>query len=301
MWGRATLAIEVSSTSMNAASATVAAISQGLVRGFHMACAVAARAAGPAGGAGLAGAAAPESATPDIGAEPAGVPGSKSANQILLGTDSALPLRVFWENRRWVWRKSMPCRDARLRRDPGNCIPQLRFVRSAAGFMHSAETREDGIGWRNAIVVGELLQQNHGERGQNPACREHHAQEPVNAAAGEEGNGGDDQANFEQRLAKIVAIRAGLGFFHLLFECFGLFLSVFQVIIPLGLVVGIGLGDLLGFVLVRNSQDPENVRGQAGAVGANLLGLVLVPLVCGLVLVEYGLGVGAMAEHGADG
>ena len=38
MWGSATLAIEVSSTSMNAASATVMAISQGLTRGFHGAC-----------------------------------------------------------------------------------------------------------------------------------------------------------------------------------------------------------------------------------------------------------------------
>ena len=37
MWGRATLAIEVSSTSMNAASATVMAISHGLTRGFHCA------------------------------------------------------------------------------------------------------------------------------------------------------------------------------------------------------------------------------------------------------------------------
>src|SRR5271169_7040042 len=35
MWGRATLAIEVSRTSMKAASATVAAISQGLTLGFH--------------------------------------------------------------------------------------------------------------------------------------------------------------------------------------------------------------------------------------------------------------------------
>ncbi len=37
MCGRATLAMEVSSTSMNAASATVMAISQGLTRGFHRA------------------------------------------------------------------------------------------------------------------------------------------------------------------------------------------------------------------------------------------------------------------------
>jgi hypothetical protein len=35
MWGRATLAMEVSSTSMNAASATVMAISQGLTLGFQ--------------------------------------------------------------------------------------------------------------------------------------------------------------------------------------------------------------------------------------------------------------------------
>src|ERR1700733_6779876 len=35
MWGRATLAMEVSSTSIKAASATVAAISQGFVFGFH--------------------------------------------------------------------------------------------------------------------------------------------------------------------------------------------------------------------------------------------------------------------------
>jgi hypothetical protein len=41
MCGSATLAMEVSSTSMNAASATVMAISQGLTRGFHGACAVA--------------------------------------------------------------------------------------------------------------------------------------------------------------------------------------------------------------------------------------------------------------------
>src|SRR5580692_7626068 len=37
MWGRATLAMEVSSTSMKAASATVMAMSQGLTRGFHCA------------------------------------------------------------------------------------------------------------------------------------------------------------------------------------------------------------------------------------------------------------------------
>src|SRR5665213_1884944 len=35
MWGSATLAMEMSSTSINAASATVAAISHGLVRGLH--------------------------------------------------------------------------------------------------------------------------------------------------------------------------------------------------------------------------------------------------------------------------
>ncbi len=35
MWGRATLAMEVSSTSIKAARATVMAISQGLTRGFH--------------------------------------------------------------------------------------------------------------------------------------------------------------------------------------------------------------------------------------------------------------------------
>ncbi len=35
MWGRATLAMEVSSTSMKAARATVMAMSQGLTRGFH--------------------------------------------------------------------------------------------------------------------------------------------------------------------------------------------------------------------------------------------------------------------------
>src|SRR3979490_576019 len=35
MWGRATLAMEVSRTSMKAARATVAAISQGLTLGFH--------------------------------------------------------------------------------------------------------------------------------------------------------------------------------------------------------------------------------------------------------------------------
>ena len=35
MWGRATFAMEVSSTSIKAASATVAAISQGFVFGFH--------------------------------------------------------------------------------------------------------------------------------------------------------------------------------------------------------------------------------------------------------------------------
>src|SRR5258708_37586949 len=35
MWGRATLAMEVSSTSIKAARATVAAISQGFVFGFH--------------------------------------------------------------------------------------------------------------------------------------------------------------------------------------------------------------------------------------------------------------------------
>src|ERR1700722_10146516 len=35
MWGRATLAMEVSRTSMKAARATVAAISQGLTPGFH--------------------------------------------------------------------------------------------------------------------------------------------------------------------------------------------------------------------------------------------------------------------------
>ena len=39
MWGSATLAMVVSSTSMKAASATVMAISQGLTRGFHAACA----------------------------------------------------------------------------------------------------------------------------------------------------------------------------------------------------------------------------------------------------------------------
>src|ERR1700684_4481450 len=37
MWGRATLAMEVSSTSMKAASATVMAMSQGLTRGFQFA------------------------------------------------------------------------------------------------------------------------------------------------------------------------------------------------------------------------------------------------------------------------
>ena len=37
MWGRATLAMEVSSTSMKAARATVMAMSQGLTRGFQLA------------------------------------------------------------------------------------------------------------------------------------------------------------------------------------------------------------------------------------------------------------------------
>ena len=39
IWGRATLAMEVSRTSMKAASATVAAISHGFTRGFHAVCA----------------------------------------------------------------------------------------------------------------------------------------------------------------------------------------------------------------------------------------------------------------------
>ena len=46
MWGKATLAMVVSSTSMNAASATVAAISHGFTRGFHAACTAVARRAG---------------------------------------------------------------------------------------------------------------------------------------------------------------------------------------------------------------------------------------------------------------
>src|SRR4051794_29710927 len=75
---RATLAMEVSSTSMNAASATVAAISQGLVRGFHMPCTAA---DGPVG---RGGAGAPEIATPATGALPAGALGCNSANQLLL-------------------------------------------------------------------------------------------------------------------------------------------------------------------------------------------------------------------------
>src|SRR6201994_1201372 len=51
MCGRATLAMEVSSTSMNAARATVAAISHGFVRGFHAVCAIGARLEGEAAGA----------------------------------------------------------------------------------------------------------------------------------------------------------------------------------------------------------------------------------------------------------
>ena len=48
MCGSATLAMEVSSTSMNAASATVMAISQGLTRGFQIACSSTAAAAAAA-------------------------------------------------------------------------------------------------------------------------------------------------------------------------------------------------------------------------------------------------------------
>jgi hypothetical protein len=60
---------------MKAARATVAAISQGLVRGFHMACTIAA---------GTGGAAASTDAVPPPAAAPAGTGDRKSANQGLL-------------------------------------------------------------------------------------------------------------------------------------------------------------------------------------------------------------------------
>src|SRR5260370_33993842 len=69
--------MEVSSTSINAASATVAAISQGLTRGFHIAC----RSARAATGGG-----APPRATV-AAAAPAGRGACNSDNQSLLEAD----------------------------------------------------------------------------------------------------------------------------------------------------------------------------------------------------------------------
>src|SRR5579871_4272661 len=86
-----------------------------------------------------------------------------------------------------------------------------------------------------------LPQQEDGKRGKDAGGRKNEAQEPVCASPGEQRDGGDDEADFEEGLGKVVAVAAYLGFLEGLLERFGLFLIFFKVAVPLLLMVGVGL------------------------------------------------------------
>ena len=66
-------------------------------------------------------------------------------------------------------------------------------------------------------------------------------------------------------------------------------------------MVGVGFGDFGSRLFVGEGEYAEQIAGQLGVVGANLLRLVEIPLVRGLVLIEHSLGVGAMAKNGGNG
>ena len=66
-------------------------------------------------------------------------------------------------------------------------------------------------------------------------------------------------------------------------------------------MIGIALQGVLRLCLVGNGKAAEEVDGETGVIGADFLALILVPLVGRLVLIEYRLGVGAMAKDGGDG
>ncbi len=62
-------------------------------------------------------------------------------------------------------------------------------------------------------------------------------------------------------------------------------------------MIGIALGEFAGGVLVGNTHHAEQIGGQLRVVGANLVRLIIVPLIGRLVLVENRLGLRAMAQH----
>jgi hypothetical protein len=74
---------------------------------------------------------------------------------------------------------------------------------------------------------------------------EGHSEVPVAALAGEQGDGGDDEADFEEGLAEVEAIAAALRFMNLCFILAGGGFGFSQVLIPLLQMVFVTVRDLI--------------------------------------------------------
>ena len=127
------------------------------------------------------------------------------------------------------------------------------------------------------------------------------AEKEVGAVAGEEGDGTEDDRDLEEGFAEVVA--GSLGF------CVGDLVVEFVCFLLFGCYLGPPLFDV-DFVLfalgaggcgVEGGQDGEEIDRDREVVHADLLGLILVPLVGGAGLHENRLGVGAVAEDGDHG
>ncbi len=128
-----------------------------------------------------------------------------------------------------------------------------------------------------------------------------HAAEPEEALFGEERDGADDQAHFQEDFAAVetvgaVADEVALGFQFLGLIADGVF--VFFVALDFLDVFFVDGGD---FFFVAGGEDGEHVGDGFHLVEANIFGLVVGPLVAGFGLEEEFFGVGAMAEESDDG
>ena len=127
------------------------------------------------------------------------------------------------------------------------------------------------------------------------------AEEEVGALTCEQGDGGEDDGDLEQSFAEIEAGGLLFGSANLGFEMAGFGLLVSEVVLPavdLFLVLGTPLSR---FGRIVDGLKSEEIDGVGEVFAADLFGLVLVPNVAGAGLLEDGLGVAAMAEHGDHG
>ncbi len=134
------------------------------------------------------------------------------------------------------------------------------------------------------------------------SCRaQGQTEDKIGAVAGEEGDGAEDDGDLEEGFAKIVAGGLVFGEFNVCFELTGrglFFGEVFFPFLDMGLIFpglgGYGCG-------VDAGLEGEEIDVDGEVVHADLLGLILVPLVPGAGLHKDSFGVGTVADDGDHG